>query len=234
MTPALRNHMTHWAHSSVALSPVKCSNETGNDLSEAQRGHIIYMVNKFRSIINNSKRRRKRAVSKYRKVKYSCVFEAEAKFECDADLSPGNFKSNEYTWRRAEKTEQMTDPFNNSMRNAYNEKDTFHMTLSTDVTEIGCFDKSCNGYEYIACKTGYAIVPAVDTPLYTPNSRCKVDADCTVPGYTQCDTALGLCDWDPPDKKVVSPTVCLSLSSPRIPLFEEKCDGVYKTGIPVL
>uniref|UniRef100_A0A7E4VNU9 SCP domain-containing protein n=2 Tax=Panagrellus redivivus TaxID=6233 RepID=A0A7E4VNU9_PANRE len=139
--------------------------------------------------------------------------------------------SDEYAWRRVKKTSELImDPFNKSMQNAYNEKDTLRMALSPDVTEIGCFDKICNGFEYIACKTGYTIVASTDTPLHTPNLRCKKDADCTLPGYTRCDTALGLCDLDPPDKKVVPPLVCLSLSSPLVTLSKEKCDGVDDTG----
>uniref|UniRef100_A0A7E4VQQ8 SCP domain-containing protein n=1 Tax=Panagrellus redivivus TaxID=6233 RepID=A0A7E4VQQ8_PANRE len=106
--------------------------------------------------------------------------------------------------------------------------------MSPDVTEFGCFIKVCGKYEYMACKTGHVVSAPREKPLYTPGKRCMADEDCTLPGYTRCDTVLGLCDFDPPDKKIETPLkqpfVCLSVTSSRMPLIKEKCDDVHDTG----
>uniref|UniRef100_A0A7E4W7E8 SCP domain-containing protein n=1 Tax=Panagrellus redivivus TaxID=6233 RepID=A0A7E4W7E8_PANRE len=203
--------------------PEVCNNQvdTGSMLSNDERYTIVKAINGYRQLLQNNCKfvsGVQKAVSNYRKVKYSCAYEQEMKFEC-SDVSPTTFKSDKYTFRFSMglrkvnrrvvflnnyiwKSVLAINPNNQRIESSVNDQmaATLRTMMSPDVTEIGCYDKICGNREYIACKTGQVVVASKNTPLYTPGSRCNADSDCTLPGYGVCDTFSGLCEESGNDK----------------------------------
>uniref|UniRef100_A0A7E4WBJ0 Leishmanolysin n=1 Tax=Panagrellus redivivus TaxID=6233 RepID=A0A7E4WBJ0_PANRE len=149
-------------------------------------------------------------ITNYRKVKYSCALEADAKFECSDDLI-NNFQSDSYTLRDFTKAiivdrkavfynfcpynyNMFIDPNGQTSTASQKVQTYIRLMLSPEVTEIGCFHKLCGSYEFMACKTGHTVIAPDGSPLYKPGNRCLADADCTLPGYGICDIESGLCE----------------------------------------
>uniref|UniRef100_A0A7E4V3I2 C-type lectin domain-containing protein n=1 Tax=Panagrellus redivivus TaxID=6233 RepID=A0A7E4V3I2_PANRE len=202
----------------IETSAEKCglNYDTGSAMSNKERESIVYIVNQYRKLVNNNCDLGKgvvRHVTNYRKVKYSCAFEEEAKFEC-SNLNDTTFYSDKNTWRYAKYADlgyrttifgfvcpwnqfMMIDPDHQTISETSESiRDYLRLILSPEVTEIGCFNKICGDYEYIACKSGHTVVAPKGKPLYKPGHRCLADEDCTLPGYGICDTDSGLCEAD--------------------------------------
>uniref|UniRef100_A0A7E4W973 SCP domain-containing protein n=1 Tax=Panagrellus redivivus TaxID=6233 RepID=A0A7E4W973_PANRE len=204
----------HWY---VPARAEKCYNqvETGASISNDERDLIIMAVNQYRRQLNNNCQYvlgTQKAVSNYRKVKWSCAYEQDAKFDCK-NVSPKNFKSDKNTfrysqearsshrriiflednlWKQTIRIRPSDQTFDRSMPEDQSMR--LRMILTPEVTEIGCFDKVCGKYEYIACKTGHPIIVPKTQRLYKPGTRCNADSDCTLSGYGVCDTFSGMCE----------------------------------------
>uniref|UniRef100_A0A7E4USE6 GON domain-containing protein n=1 Tax=Panagrellus redivivus TaxID=6233 RepID=A0A7E4USE6_PANRE len=196
----------------------KCNgNDTGSEFSNKEREATVFFVNSFRKLINNDCEFGKgvvKHISNYRKVMYSCAFEAESEFDC-LYAAPETFKSDKYTLRAVgpvrntssvwsnflyfsdwDHKRWLIDPYNQISSATESTKSFLRLTISPDVTEIGCYFKICGNHEYLACKTGHVVASLTNDPLYTPGKRCERDSDCTLPGYGICDVDYGLCEAD--------------------------------------